>query len=114
MGERGTGTAGRGGDLGSERSHCSRPRLDRCRRRGLPRERTGVDLESLSAAPGAAPCTATATAPRDGWYVLAVLTVVYALNIAVSRSRRSSSRAAELRLSDTGIAFLTGGALAVF
>src|SRR5256884_9863753 len=57
-----------------------------------------------------------AAAPRDRWYVLAVLTVVYALNIAdrFSISTLIEPIRQELRLSDSGIAFLTGGALALF
>ena len=55
-------------------------------------------------------------APRDRWYVLAVLTVVYALNIAdrFSISTLIEPIRQELRLSDSGIAFLTGVALALF
>jgi predicted MFS family arabinose efflux permease len=55
-------------------------------------------------------------APRDRWYVLGVLTVVYALNIAdrFSISTLIEPIRAELRLSDSGIAFLTGTALALF
>jgi predicted MFS family arabinose efflux permease len=57
-----------------------------------------------------------AAAPRDRWYVLAVLTVVYALNIAdrFSISTLIEPIRQELRLSDSGIAFLTGVALALF
>jgi MFS family permease len=53
---------------------------------------------------------------RDRWYVLGILTVVYAFNIAdrFSISTLIEPIRAELRLSDAGIAFLTGGALAVF
>jgi MFS family permease len=56
------------------------------------------------------------SAPRDRWYVLAVLTVVYALNIAdrFSISTLIEPIRQELHLSDGGIAWLTGGALAVF
>src|ERR1700726_2782091 len=62
---------------------------------------------------GAPPAPA---APRDRWYVLAVLTVVYALNIAdrFSISTLIEPIRQELRLSDSGIAFLTGVALALF
>jgi len=77
-----------------------------------------VELESLSTAAAgdsvlAGPAKA---APRDRWYVLGVLTVVYALNIAdrFSISTVIEPIRTELRLSDSGIAFLTGGALAVF
>ena len=58
---------------------------------------------------------AAAAAP-DRWYVLGVLTVVYALNIAdrFSISTLIEPIRAELRLSDAGMAFLTGGALALF
>jgi predicted MFS family arabinose efflux permease len=78
-----------------------------------------VDLEPLSPAPAAsARCTAAppAAAPRDRWYVLGILTIVYALNIAdrFSISTLIEPIRAELHLSDAGIAFLTGGALAVF
>ncbi|TLY70402.1 MAG: MFS transporter [Gammaproteobacteria bacterium] len=54
--------------------------------------------------------------PRDRWYVLAVLTVVYSLNIAdrFSISTLIEPIREELHLSDSGIAFLTGVALAVF
>ena len=57
-----------------------------------------------------------AAAPRDRWYVLAILTVVYALNIAdrFSISTLIEPIRQELHLSDRGIAFLTGGALAMF
>jgi predicted MFS family arabinose efflux permease len=55
-------------------------------------------------------------APRDRWYVLAVMTLVYALNIAdrFSISTLIEPIRKELGLSDQGIAFLTGGALAFF
>src|SRR6516165_196886 len=57
-----------------------------------------------------------AAAPSDRWYVLGMLTVVYALNIAdrFSISTLIEPIRAELRLSDAGMAFLTGGALALF
>src|SRR5499433_2805354 len=60
--------------------------------------------------------SSAAAATRDRWYVLGMLTVVYALNIAdrFSISTLIEPIRAELRLSDAGIAFLTGGALAVF
>src|SRR5260370_24991920 len=63
--------------------------------------------------PGLGPAAA---APRDRWYVLAVLTVVYALNIAdrFSISTLIEPIRRELQLSDSGIAFLTGEALALF
>lgn len=53
---------------------------------------------------------------RDRWYVLIVLTVVYALNIAdrFSISTLIEPIRLELQLSDSGIAFLTGSALALF
>jgi predicted MFS family arabinose efflux permease len=53
---------------------------------------------------------------RDRWYVLAVLTVVYALNIAdrYSISTLIEPIRIELQLSDSGVAFLTGVALALF
>jgi predicted MFS family arabinose efflux permease len=55
-------------------------------------------------------------APRDRWYVLGVLTIVYALNIAdrFSISTLIEPIRLELQLSDSGIAFLTGVALALF
>ena len=54
--------------------------------------------------------------PRDRWYVLGVLTVVYALNIAdrFSISTLIEPIRLELQLSDSGIGFLTGVALAIF
>ena len=60
--------------------------------------------------------TAATAAPRDRWYVLGVLTVVYALNIAdrFSISTLLEPIRQELHLSDRGIAFLTGWALAMF
>ncbi len=74
----------------------------------------------MSAAPSAAaasdPGAPAAAAPRDRWYVLGLLTAVYALNIAdrFSISTVIEPIRAELRLSDARIAFLSGGALAVF
>jgi len=75
----------------------------------------------MNAAPRAAAASsrtrlAAAAAPRDRWYVLGILTVVYALNIAdrFSISTLIEPIRTELRLSDAGVAFLTGGALAVF
>ena len=61
------------------------------------------------AAPPAAP-------PRDRWYVLGVLTAVYALNIAdrFSISTLIEPIRQELKLSDGGVAALTGVALGVF
>jgi len=52
----------------------------------------------------------------DRWYVLAVLTIAYALNIAdrFSISTLIEPIRLELHLSDSGIAFLTGVALALF
>jgi MFS family permease len=60
--------------------------------------------------------SAETSAPRDRWYVLAVLTAVYAMNIAdrFSISTLLEPIRQELRLSDSGIAFLTGFALALF
>jgi MFS family permease len=57
-----------------------------------------------------------AAAPRDRWYVLGVLTVVYALNIAdrFCMSTLIEPIRAELHLSDSRVAWLTGGALGVF
>jgi len=53
---------------------------------------------------------------RDRWYVLAVMTLVYALNIAdrFSISTLIEPIRIELQLTDSGIAFLTGVALALF
>jgi predicted MFS family arabinose efflux permease len=61
------------------------------------------------AAPPAAP-------PGDRWYVLGVLTAVYALNIAdrFSISTLIEPIRQELKLSDGGVAALTGVALGVF
>jgi len=55
-------------------------------------------------------------APRDRWYVLAVMTAVYAMNIAdrFSIATLLEPIRQELHLSDSGIAFLTGFALAMF
>jgi MFS family permease len=77
----------------------------------LSRQRAGLDLAMIDTGPGPA-----AAAPRDRWYVLAVLTVVYALNIAdrFSISTLIEPIRQELGLSDSGIAFLTGVALALF
>ncbi len=54
--------------------------------------------------------------PRDRWYVLAVLTAVYALNIAdrFSISTLIEPIRTELHLTDSGVGFLTGVALALF
>ncbi len=54
--------------------------------------------------------------PRDRWYVLAVLTAVYAMNIAdrFSIATLLEPIRRELHLSDSGVAFLTGFALAMF
>jgi predicted MFS family arabinose efflux permease len=54
--------------------------------------------------------------PGDRWYVLAVLTVVYSFNIAdrFSISTLIEPIRLELHLSDSGVAFLTGVALALF
>jgi len=56
------------------------------------------------------------TSPGERWYVLAVLTIVYALNIAdrFSISTLIEPIRLELHLSDSSVAFLTGVALAVF
>jgi predicted MFS family arabinose efflux permease len=55
-------------------------------------------------------------APPDRWYVLAVLTAAYALNIAdrFSMATLIEPIRQELRLSDAGIAFLSGFPLAMF
>lgn len=54
--------------------------------------------------------------PTDRWYVLAVLTIVYALNIAdrYSISALIDPIRRELHLSDGGVAFLTGVSLGLF
>lgn len=54
--------------------------------------------------------------PRDRWYVLAVMTAVYAFNIAdrFSVSTLIEPIRNELHLSDGGVGFLTGVALALF
>jgi predicted MFS family arabinose efflux permease len=59
---------------------------------------------------------AHAAAPRDRWYVLAILTLVYALNIPdrFSISTLIEPIRLELHLSASGIGFLTGVALALF
>jgi len=59
---------------------------------------------------------AAISAPRDRWYVLGVMTLVYALNIAdrFSIATLIEPIRKELLLSDKGIAFLTGSALAFF
>jgi hypothetical protein len=71
-------------------------------------ERQGVDLEPLSA-PAPVADRATPAAAPDRWYVLGMLTVVYALNIAdrFSISTLIEPIRAELRLSDSGMAFLS-------
>jgi MFS family permease len=58
---------------------------------------------------------ASAQAPADRWYVLAVLTAVYALNIAdrFSISTVIEPIRKELHLSDGGVAAITGVALGV-
>jgi predicted MFS family arabinose efflux permease len=69
--------------------------------------------ELNSSAPSAAHSAAVS---RDRWYVLAVLTCVYSLNIAdrFSISTLIEPIRTELGLSDAGIAYLTGVALALF
>ncbi len=59
---------------------------------------------------------AASAAPRARWYVLAVMTLVYALNIAdrFSITTLIEPIRKELALSDKGIAFLTGTALVFF
>jgi len=59
---------------------------------------------------------AASAAPRERWYVLAVMTLVYAVNIAdrFSIATLIEPIRRELALSDKGIAFLTGSALAFF
>ena len=76
---------------------------------GVVRERTSDVAVPLTGA-------AAVAAPRDRWYVLGVLTIVYALNIAdrFSISTLIEPIRQELQLSDGGVAFLTGVALALF
>jgi predicted MFS family arabinose efflux permease len=64
----------------------------------------------------AEPSVASPPAPSDRWYVLAVLTAVYALNIAdrFSISTVIEPIRQELHLSDGRVAALTGVALGVF
>jgi predicted MFS family arabinose efflux permease len=59
---------------------------------------------------------AVAAAPRDRWYVLGILTLVYGLNIAdrFSMSTLIEPIRQELHLSDAGIAFLSGTPFALF
>jgi len=56
------------------------------------------------------------SAPSNRWYILGLLTLSYALNIAdrFSISTLIEPIRLELRLTDSGIAFLTGVALALF
>lgn len=58
----------------------------------------------------------SAVLARDRWYVLGVLTLVYAVNIAdrYSISTLIEPIKAELALSDTSVGFLTGVSLAIF
>lgn len=72
--------------------------------------------QSETAPLAAASLTLDASAARDRWYVLGALTLVYALNIAdrYSISTLIEPIRAELQLTDSGIAFLTGVALALF
>jgi predicted MFS family arabinose efflux permease len=73
-----------------------------------------LDLEQVSGAP--APGGAEPVAPRDRWYVLGLLTIVYAINIAdrFSISTLIEPIRKEFGLSDAKVAFLTGGALGLF
>ena len=70
----------------------------------------------MSVAERSATADSATAPPRDRWYVLAVLTAVYALNIAdrFSISTLIEPIRKELHLSDSGIAFLSGIALAMF
>ena len=69
----------------------------------------------MTAADEPGPSIASAQAPADRWYVLAVLTAVYALNIAdrFSISTVIEPIRKELHLSDGGVAAITGVALGV-
>ena len=69
----------------------------------------------MTAADEPGPSSASAQAPADRWYVLAVLTAVYALNIAdrFSISTVIEPIRKELHLSDGGVAAITGVALGV-
>jgi len=76
-------------------------------------------LDACILRPGMTRSSHAETVPKlaaDRWYVLAVLTCVYALNIAdrFSISTVIEPIRLELHLSDGGIAFLTGVALALF
>lgn len=68
-------------------------------------------LPAVGRTPGEPPAL-----PRDRWYVLALLTAVYALNIAdrFSISTLIEPIRQELELTDAGVAFLTGVVLAPF
>ncbi len=70
----------------------------------------------MTAAGEPGPPLASAAAPPDRWYVLAVLTAVYALNIAdrFSISTVIEPIRQELHLSDGRVGFLTGVALGLF
>jgi predicted MFS family arabinose efflux permease len=69
----------------------------------------------MTAAGEPGPSIASAQAPADRWYVLGVLTAVYALNIAdrFSISTVIEPIRKELHLSDGGVAAITGVALGV-
>jgi sugar phosphate permease len=75
-----------------------------------------LGLEQVSDGDTRSVSPARGGAPRDRWYVLAVLTVVYALNIAdrFSISTLIEPIRKEFHLTDSWVGFLTGGALGVF
>jgi MFS family permease len=72
-------------------------------------------MYGISAAVSGTPAPITET-PRGAWYALAVVTLVYALNIAdrFVLSTLIEPIKAEFALSDAAIGFLTGTALAIF
>ena len=84
----------------------------------MPAHRMSGDAGGGNARAGVLPASVgcAGAAPRDRWYVLGVLTVVYALNIAdrFSISTLIEPIRHELHLTDRGIAFLSGWALAMF
>jgi MFS family permease len=99
--------------------------MERRAERRLPRSAAGLELDAVTMPArldesGRVDVALTgeeaAASLRDRWYVLAVLTIVYALNIAdrFSISTLIEPIRQELRLSDGGVAFLTGVALALF
>ena len=84
--------------------------------RGVAAGKGSPSVKIRSAVASVFALTQTGAAPRDRWYVLAVLTVVYALNIAdrFSISTLIEPIRTELHLTDGRVAWLTGGALGAF